>query len=767
MEKGENMKEKLLSLALLVILTLSMAVVFPATATKPANSIYIDPETLNFNTGSQSVGYKFNITVWMHLDTDSFSWQVKIVFPKTWLKCNKAGYAGAGGVDSDKSEYFAGLTTVPLTPVIDNGAGTVLHGESLQGSISAPPADKRLMWAEFEIIAAPGKYETLTGALDINNIDTYVLNPSLSEIPITKYGATLTYEWTQPAKPTLAVSPTLVQYGPYPPPAVGQEFDIQVKIMGLDAAWNLHNASFTLSYNSTLISVVSTTVNPAWTTSTVDTSTPGVISVVVKDYATPPPYGDVLVITVRFKVEYQGAYPAVDISPLNLGNIELWDTIQTIPTNAPVNGQVKIIGLLTLPLPYLEVSSVTMGPGPARGELFNVTVSIKNLDEHWYLVGVDFRLSYDPALITPVAAYEGPFMPYWSSQQPGSLGTFWVSYFESDGFGPHVLIGNLIYPNETGRWNEPFPSGEGVVAIITFRVEYQSFGEPDLSCPLEIIEQTWAGLDGPATQNIVDVPYDDPVNGTYTITTNWPGRMIDVYTQYPAPYGGQGLNKPSDMFWPQKEVELYANVTYNYWPVQQKDVAFEIRDPHGDVWAILTARTDDNGVAHTSFRIPWPCDNPEDLFGVWTVTATVDIACTVVNDTLTFHFDYLAEIFKVTTDKFEYNHCEYVTVNIKFGTHAQQTYPLVLFVVIKDELNVPIGYAIVSMDIGGATYCQYKNYTVSVHIHVPKFAAAGIAKVYVTAYNKLPSQGGFAYCPTYGDGWPIGATIPEIAIQPY
>jgi len=763
------MKEKILSLTLLAMLMLSFAAIFPATA-KPANSIYIDPDTYTFNTGSQSVGYKFNITVWMHLDTACYSWQVKIVFPNTWLKCNKAGYAGPGGGDAGKSEYFTGLTTVPLTPVIDNGAGTVLHGESLQGDISAPPADKRLMWAEFEIIAAPGKYETLTGEFSINNSDTYVLDPGLAEIPITKYGATLSYTWTMPPKPYLAVSPTLVEYGPYPPPAVGQEFDIQVKIMSLDAAWNLHNASFTLSYTSTLISVVSTTVNPAWTTSTVDTSTPGVVSVFVADYAPPPPYGNVLVITIRFKVEYQGVYPAVDISPLTLGNIELWDTTQQITPGTSVNGQVKIRGLLTLELPYLEVDADVY---TTNLEDFNITVSIKNLEWAWYFIGLDFRLAYDDSVIEPVAAYEGPFMPYWSSQQPGSLGTFWISYFESDGLGPHVLIGNMIFPNGTGWWNAPFPEGEGVVAIITFRFT-EAIREIDwqtheiLINPVWIIEQNWVGLDSPATQNIVDVPYDDPVvDVKIRYITGVPGRFIDVYTQYPAPFGGQGLNKPSDMFWPQKEVCLTADVKYNYWPVQQKDVAFEIRDPSGHIWAILVARSDEDGQARACFRIPWPCDNPEDLFGVWTVIATVDIACTVVNDTLTFHFDYLVEIFKVTTDKYEYKHCENVYVTIKFGTHAQQTYPLLLYVVIKDELNVPIGTAFVNMTVGGTQFCQYKNYTKTVPIHIDKFAFAGIAKIYVTAYNKLPSQGGFAYCPTYGDGWPIGATIPEIAIQPY
>jgi len=760
------MKSKLVSLMLLALLLLSSATVFRAVSLPP-DSMWIEPTALD-GAVLGGVGEKFNVTIWLNVETPTNSWQYYLVYNKNHLDATGAWYSGDG--KSEWSGTDAVDTVEPSFGDHDGTHGYVLHGEVLkQGKTRTGQGSLGIV--EFEIINAPGKYETLESILSLAEVGifySYALDADLEEIPLTFGAATYTYAWTMPPSPHLAVDPTLVEYGPYPPPAVGEEFDIDVYIMGLSGEWGLHNASFTLTYDAALLEVLSVTVAPEWTTSSIDTSTPGVVGVFVGDFATPPPYGNVLLVTVRFNVTYQGSYPDVDESPLTLGDIVLWNTVEQIPADPSVNGLVRINGLLTLELPYLEVSSVTMGPEPARGELFNVTVSIKNLEFAWYFVGLDFRLSYDPDLITPVAAYEGPFMPYWSSQQPDSLGTFWVSYFESDGsYGPHVLVGNMIYPNGTGRWNPPFPEGNGTVAIITFRVEYQSFGEPDLNCTLEIIEQTWVGLDSPVDQNIVDIPYDDPVNGVYTITTHWPGRAIDVYTQYPAPFGGQGFNQPSDMFWPQKEVILYANVTYNYWPVQQKDVAFEIRDPSGELWAVLVARTDENGVATTSFRIPWPCENPEDLFGVWTVTATVDVACEVVNDTLQFHFDYLVEIFKVTTDKFEYNHCEDVEITIEYGSHAQQTYPLLLYVVIKDELGVPIGIAFVETTIGGAQFCSYKNGTAVVRIHIDKFAFAGIATIHVTAYNKLPSQGGFAYCPTYGDGWPIGAEIPTIAIQPY
>jgi len=370
------MISRILSLAIVGMMLLSIAGAIPVIAT-PANSIYVVPSAYNFTTGAQSVGYKFNVSVWMNLNVASYAWQVYMTFNTAFLNCTKGGYLGAGDVDSTKSEYFAGLTTVPMAPAIDNVVGSVKIGESLQGAITAPAADKRLCWVELEITAAPGKYATFTSALSINNVDTYALDPDLAEItPITKYDGSVTYVWTLPAKPHLEVVPSATITYPKTAVQVGKLFDVQVILKGIDPAWACHNVTFTLTY----------------------------------DCATPPP------------------------------------------------------------AQILTVLGVTVGP-------------------------------------------------------------------------------------------------------------------------------LWGG----------------------------------------------------------SQVELYANVTYNYWPVQQKDVAFEIRDLSGELWAILVARTNEAGTASTSFRIPWPCDNPEELFGVWAVTATVDLACEVINDTLRFHFDYLVETFKVTTDKFEYN----------------------------------------------------------------------------------------------------------------
>jgi hypothetical protein len=51
--------------------------------------------------------------------------------------------------------------------------------------------------------------------------------------------------------------------------------------------------------------------------------------------------------------------------------------------------------------------------------------------------------------------------------------------------------------------------------------------------------------------------------------------------------------------------------------------------------------------------------------------------------------------------------------------------------------------------VGGATWCQLKNNTLTLEIHVPKFAAAGIAKIYVNALSNWAKLGGTAVAPQY------------------
>ena len=231
------------------------------------------------------------------------------------------------------------------------------------------------------------------------------------------------------------------------------------------------------------------------------------------------------------------------------------------------------------------------------------------------------------------------------------------------------------------------------------------------------------------------------------------GGAIDIYTQYPDPFGGQGPNKPSDMFWPQKGITICANVTYADWPEQNKDVAFQVIDPNGLTWGIWVNRTNDDGVACVFVRMPWPCDDPENQLGEWTVIATVDVACIVVNDTLTFKYDYKVNIWDAHVDDVDsYKHCEWINVTIYYGSYALLPYSITFAITAVDASGVPFGYDFVTVEIGGHSmsgYCQYFNGTEVLSVHVQKWARPPVGRIYVVGLSGLPSEGGSAETPVF------------------
>jgi len=232
-------------------------------------------------------------------------------------------------------------------------------------------------------------------------------------------------------------------------------------------------------------------------------------------------------------------------------------------------------------------------------------------------------------------------------------------------------------------------------------------------------------------------------NAMYTACYKVLGRQIDLFLcNYPEGVNGIGPNVPGDMFWPQKEVCLCAHVTYNLWPEQQKDVAFQVIDPYGDTYTILCDRTDEDGYAQACFRLPWMCDDPEYYFGTWNVIATVDVACEHINDTMHFKYDYKVHIWKVTIDPTTYNHGECFKVTIDYGSNAMQEYSILLAVTGLDETGVPFDFTFVVVTVGGAEWCTYANGTISVWLCIPKWARAGRATIEVNALDGFPAAGG-------------------------
>lgn len=392
-------------------------------------------------------------------------------------------------------------------------------------------------------------------------------------------------------------------------------------------------------------------------------------------------------------------------------------------------------------LPHLEVSPTSVQL-TALDQEFDLNIVIKNVVTGWELVGFNFKLDYNATILQIVSVSNGTFLEGYAGSPNGGM------FYIPPVYGPNYIItGAMILPDENGTYHGPFPSGEGVVYTIRFKGIMQGVYPTTYSCALDL-DDSWVDF---GDKNGIAIPKDPSVDGTYSMRPKVLGRAIDVCTQYPDPYGGQGTNATSDMFWPQKEVILYAKVTYNEWPQQNKDVTFEVIAPDGTVMTVLVARTDENGTATVSFRMNWPCDDPEDLFGKWTVIASVDIACVVVKDYLWFKYDYLARIWDVTTNARSYKHCNMTYVTVTFGSQSQMPRHVLITVTIHDELNYPIvtGTVYFWVTVSGAQFCSYNNYTGRVSIHIDKSVVAGVATVHVCALSDWPSNGGSALCDEY------------------
>jgi hypothetical protein len=808
------------AIAILLIaafLTSSIAYIKPVLAS-PQNDVTLSPNANNFI--GAPVGTLFNVTVSISNNSTTLGGvNIGLYFDDSILMVTKwAVPDGINGAPLDPN-FFMPLPDAPLPGPPNPGyihkgpnSGECQVAVSKGGSPPQPPwgGSGVICIFEFNITAIPAKLGSLSSVLGINNVDTFAIDQAAGSLITNPVDGSYSNVWAAPAAPHMGLTPTSTTFGPNPPSAVNQTFTEKLYIRSLSPAWYLTAASFDFNYNSTIIEVLGAplanaplaniTIDPLWTMWFVS-YVPGIpwdtITISVSMPNPPNPSGDVLVATLNFTVMMQQVAPPfptswVDVSPLMFCQGWFENHVGPIPWGEPDSGTVTVKALRTLKLPWLEVrpASVVMGPAPVIGDTFTVAVWVTGpppelLDQSWFIIGSQFRLFFDPTLITPVAIDEGTFFknPTWNLH-----GTFFTGTHELDGLGEHVLVGNMLLPNSTGYYDQTvWPHGEGPIAFITFEILWQQCPN-NASCTLELtplfqVDEWFINKDG----NWVEA--EDPVNGLYTILPfDMPGRVLDVYggannrgywagypDPFPLPYGGQGPNHWMDIVFPQSEVTFYAYLTYNYWPVQAKDIGFEIegpfdkdengtlvprQTPYQFIWAKLTATTGQDGIAVLTYRMPWPCDNPDIITGIWKVTATATVADVTLMDTVIFYYERLVYITKVTTDSFYYIHGQDVTITVDYETHSVMLYPTLFSVTITDDLGVPFGFITYAKMVGGATFCTWKTGRFIVTITIPKWAYAGYGLVHVDAFDKDPTDGGFAWCPEF-------TPAPQIQIGPY
>jgi hypothetical protein len=201
----------------------------------------------------------------------------------------------------------------------------------------------------------------------------------------------------------------------------------------------------------------------------------------------------------------------------------------------------------------------------------------------------------------------------------------------------------------------------------------------------------------------------------------------------------------SDAFGPQEAVTVYAKVTYNDEPVENKMVAFNIKDPDNNDVVWRSNATNEFGIACVEFRIPWKGVDAEDVFGAWLITATVDIAEDHVMDKCRFRFGYIVNIYYVEHAPEPVHKLGDLAVKVYFVNIAFTDKDIYLTIVLYDECGVPINQfgTLLVVDSLGMPSPQYT-------LTIPKWAFVGTGTLYVNVFDAPPYLMGTPMCPENG-----------------
>ncbi|MDH5267584.1 MAG: cohesin domain-containing protein, partial [Candidatus Bathyarchaeota archaeon] len=362
-------------------------------------------------------------------------------------------------------------------------------------------------------------------------------------------------------------------------------------------------------------------------------------------------------------------------------------------------------------------------------EEFLIDVVIANVTR---LSSFKFKLGYNTTLLNAINVTEGPFLKSFESTSTT------MEIHDPEGY---VLI-NIALLAST-----PPADGNGILATIKFRVTYATVYPETVACDLDLIDTE---LNDPTGQPIPHTVID----GWYQFVPPPPqppciGPAIDIYTQKLDPYSGKGPNMPSDSFGPQEKVILYAYVSHNCEPIQNKLVVFEVKNPSDEPVIFRTATSNTEGIATSSFRIPWEAEEAESLFGEWIIYGSVEISETKVNDTCTFKFGWLIEATQVKTadtygsPKSSFTKGEHIHFNITIKNMAFTSKIATFTLTVYDECDVPIGHVVLHdwLIPSGTTEIFIGD------LQIPKWAYVGVGTAYANAYTDLPQICGTPYCP--------------------
>jgi hypothetical protein len=250
------------------------------------------------------------------------------------------------------------------------------------------------------------------------------------------------------------------------------------------------------------------------------------------------------------------------------------------------------------------------------------------------------------------------------------------------------------------------------------------------------------------------IPDHDSETHTIHQMTKPTGPAIDVYTEK----GGEGPGRDeggvpwpyptdwSDAFAPQEEITVYAKVTWNDEPVQNKPVAFEVKDETGTPVLYRTAFTDSNGIATIDYRMVWECNRSREFVGnyeVWTIYATVSVSEQIVSDIVKYRYGWLVQIEQVDVDPGTAVKYTWVTITVWLKNIGMLDKPVFVTVVLYDDCGVPIGIDSAEVSVPHDNPFWDPEFS----IHIVKWTYLGRGTIYANVYSKAPQLGGVPMCP--------------------
>jgi len=390
-QKNVLVFKALMFLTLISTLFLTIAISVNASSTEIR---VINPKTgtslFKFNTTSTSKWDRFNTTIFLYEVVDLYAFQVRLYVNDTLLNITRAWLP-----TWDPNYVFAGQTTIQPEPTYydEDGDGvteSVLVGDSILTG-TAVTGDGLLAIIELEIIYAPPS-GTVTCILDIDNVDTFLLDDGLSWIYPTRTGGYYEYTYVERLLPYLQIKPKRYMTNKL------ETFNITVYLNNTIASNKLVYIKFNFLYNTKVLNVTKVFEGPFLGTfgDTTFNFMFGTGGVTIENSLEPPyadfPEGNGIIAIITLQGIYQGPEEVrcdLEISDITLLN----DQGELIEYDPPINGAytissvsyqitidlhsdywVKVGEKYKLPLGYSVTISGHIMPNPGPG--MDVTIRV-------------------------------------------------------------------------------------------------------------------------------------------------------------------------------------------------------------------------------------------------------------------------------------------------------------------------------------------------------------------------------------------------------